>query len=512
MRRMGRCAAALSILIGTVAGCGGSETLIARYQAERLHWSAEREELTMRLVSREPDSLRLLHLLNSYRAVGNAVAIPQPIGRGEEERMQRGDLIRVIGTSELKSGDMAIEANRLDLAVEAADRVDAMAEGDTLLRRRADFLRLRTFRQFHRNEDAIAVMRKILDSYPPAIAPDLEEDPILSLPEAIVQLREAMRDEAGMRRAISDAGVYYRRQMDRAWPPVLEARILARLIRIAIARRDWDSALRDLNRLEALAQSEPSLRGQEGEIRYSMANIQTMKSGIDRVDEAVERLDRVTGDFPQSPFGARAAFDAGMLLENAGRLKEAVDHYWVASTLVQRDRDVAPHAAYRRALLEEKLGEWERSKILLESIPELYPDTEPAVQAPMALVRRYQRMGEPVAARASLRRAIRTYRSLLARDSTSIFASPYRWGIAQAQMALDQWSEALLTIDEMNRADPDHPLTAQGLLEGARLAEAHGMRERGADYLAEFLAVNPDAPEAAKARRDLARLRKTPMP
>lgn len=498
----------LTILSLAAAGCGDVNYLTERYQAERMYWMAEREEITARLSSERPDSLKLLALYEAYRAVGRAVRIPELTKQGERSTKLRKDVMRVIGTSELQAGSLALEANRFDLAMDTADRVDAMAEGDTLLQRRADYFRVRSLRQFRRSDEAIALMEEMLKRYEPILARNSEsEDPLLSYSEAIVELRGMMGDQKQVERALSEASAYYRGQLARNWPPSLEARLLWRLVRVEVSQEDWGSALRELERLEALAEGTPTLGDLEPEIRYSEAKIHAMRSKAGDPADAVEYLDRVTKDFPGSPFAARAAFEAGSLLERSGRKQEAVDHYRIASTQVSGDREVAPWAFYRRALLEEQLGDWERSKNLLLSIPLLYPDTEPAVEAPMAVARRYQRVGQHAAAENAFEKAIGTYQTLLTRDTTSIYAVAYRWGMAQAQIALNRRSEALRTIDEMARYDPSHPLTAEGLLRGARIAEVLGEKARAVDYLERFLAANRDSPEADEARRDLKRLR-----
>jgi regulator of sirC expression with transglutaminase-like and TPR domain len=61
-------------------------------------------------------------------------------------------------------------------------------------------------------------------------------------------------------------------------------------------------------------------------------------------------------------------------------------------------------------------------------------------------------------------------------------------------------------------SDPGHPLTLQGLLQGAKVAEAHGEDARAAAYLERYLAVNPTSPIAETIRAEAGRLRRTPIP
>ena len=182
--------------------------------------------------------------------------------------------------------------------------------------------------------------------------------------------------------------------------------------------------------------------------------------------------------YPQSPFAARAAHDAGTMLETHGLRDAALDRYRLISDRFGDNDDVAPDAAYRRALLEDLQGDWVRSKGLLEMIPVRYPESQAALDAPMAVVRHYQADGEVLAVQSSLRKAVSTYQDLIANRPKSPFRGGYRWSLAQAQFQMGEWNAGLATIDAMALNDPGHPLTPQGLLQAAKIAEDHDQRDR----------------------------------
>ena len=463
-----------AILLGAVAGCGDVDLLRARYEAERLYWRAARAEVTARLRDQKPDSTHLLALGASYRAIGARVTFANPPSASRAARRLRGDVIHVVGTAELQAGRLALEANRPELALAACDRVDSLAEGDSLLARDAAFFRITALRDGGRYDEAIEAMQELLRRYSPMLMhePALE-DPLFAIPEAIVLLRRSMGDRQGMDQAIDDACDYYQAQLARDWPPEVEASVRARLIRLELERGDQDAALSNLKRLQALARSTSSLSEVEPEVRYYEAKILALQLGDRDPNAAVARLDAVTRDFPGSPFAARAAFDAGAFLERIGRLREAAERYRIVTTQFAGNSEEAPRAAFRRAILEDELGDWQLSKSLLDQIPLRYPESQAAVEAPMAVVDRYRRVGDADAAQTALQRAVSTYQLLLTRDTTSTYAAAYRWGAAQAQIAIGEWQGALETIDDMARANPGHPFTSQGLLRGSKLAEAH---------------------------------------
>ena len=160
-------------------------------------------------------------------------------------------------------------------------------------------------------------------------------------------------------------------------------------------------------------------------------------------------------------------------------------------------------AIFRRAMLEEQIGNWEGAKNLLESIPVLYPDTRAALEAPLAIVSRYVRARDSKAAQAAVERAIATYESLASRDSTSTYAPLYRWNLFRCQVTLGNWKEAIGIVEDMARAYPEHPVVAQALLEGAQLANRNKDRDAARRLLSRFVVLYPKSPLISDVRREL---------
>ena len=490
-----------------VAGCSNSGPIRSRYTAERSYWSASRAEVATRMLGERPDSLVLLALRDVYRGVGSGVDLATFPVRTETQRAIRRDVKHVLASANLDAGRIALDANRLDLALEDCDRARGLADEDSFLRKTTDFFKVEALRDSRRDEEAVAAMQQILDQYQPVIPKDgIGEDPVLALPEAIVAILDEMGDGDRAARAIQEAEAYYRAQLQREWMPESEAGIRARLVRLELEERDWDAALSDLKRLQALAQSTPSLGQHEAEIHYFEATIKAKKLEGSDPSAAVAPLDEVVMQYPQSPFAARAAHDAGLMLEDHGRKREALERYRIISERFGDNGDVAPDAAYRRALLEDQMGDWVHSKNLLEMIPIRYPESQAALDAPMAVVRHYEAAGESDAVRASLRKAAGTYQGLIVSRSKSPFRGGYRWCLAQVQFQQGQWNAGLSTIDAMAAGDPGHPLTSQGLLQAAKVAEAHDQKDRAAGYLKLYLSLHPDPARVAEVQRQLDRL------
>ncbi len=495
-------AGTLILLLATV-GCGEIGSMAERYRVERAIWWARHTEASARLGAQRPDSTALLGLREEYLAVPAQARHPYVRGKSEADREIGRETARLVGHAELQAARLAVEANRADLALDQMAKVAAMADADSLVRREADFFRVGTLRQSRRYAEAIQALKEILTRYqpaPPRRAGDV--DPILSVPEGIVRLARDMGDAEGAKRELGAAGDYYRALLRRPQPPELEAQILARLVAVELEQADWNGAARDLAALEKLATSTPALAPVIPEVRYSQAKLVAVRSR--NLSQASALLDRLASDYPESPFAARAILESGALLEQIGRKAAALARYRSAAGKYPGDLAVAPAATFRQAMLTEQLGDWEQAKNLLESIPVKYPGTEASIEAPVAIAKRYARVGNREAAESAVRRAIVVYQGMIVRDTTSAAVPVLRWSIIRCYNTIGEWGEALAWTDRMISEDMGNPLTAEALLEGARVANAHGLRDRAKGYLTEFLDHYPKSPLAPSVRQELA--------
>jgi hypothetical protein len=123
-------------------------------------------------------------LREPYLDVGRKVEIPKvTASSSKDDSTVARDIMRLVGNAELQAARLAVTANRPDIAIETMKRVQAMAEGDTLMLRRADFFLVGTLRQYKRYGEAVALMRSMLERYPPIPSgTSEEEDAILAIP------------------------------------------------------------------------------------------------------------------------------------------------------------------------------------------------------------------------------------------------------------------------------------------------------------------------------------------
>ena len=500
----------LVLLLAFWTGCGQVDNTARRYKAEKLFWTAQRAEETVRLKG-APDSTTLLGLRDAYLKPMKEVPPPYIRGTSEKDRKAGLEILHVVANSRLQAARLAVQANRPDMALSEMTGIMNMAEGDTSLERGVDFFRLATLRQFKRGEESIALMRDMLKRFKPQPQADENNaDPILEIPSAIVRTHREMGDSAGARAAALEAVAYYRAHLSEPYPSTMQAQIYSNLVKVEIEQGDYKSALTNLEALRKIAASNKALQSMEGEIRYSEAKISAgMNSKKDPV-AAAAMFDKVANDFPGTPAASHALFDAATILEIGGKKKEALERYRLCMTKYPNDPEIAPIAFFRRAMLEDQVGDWETAKGILESIPVRFPESQGAVEAPLAIAKHYVRVGDPEAATNALIRSVTTYRSLIARDTTSSYCPVYRWSILQSYLYMKSWPNALKAVDDMAARDLGHPLGAQALLQGATVAHQQGQDLRARGYLEKFIASYPKSPILPQVRKRLEGMGKSP--
>jgi tetratricopeptide (TPR) repeat protein len=484
----------------TMAGCADLGLRAACFRAEKLLWQARREEQRMRLGGARPDSAGVARLRALYRRVRDEIPVPPPDTTAPLPTQRlRLSLSRVIGEAELSGTRLALEARRPGEAVEKARWLMTFAGQDTFLRREAHLRVIDALQGLRQYDEAARQMWIALEEYPPVPPrkPD-EEDPILKMPELIAMLHQQLGDTAAVRADLRRGIDYFERLLTRHPTPLLEAQVRARLTRAQADAGDRAGALATIEALDRLVSSTPALSSARAEILCSKGDLQAMPGGNPRA--AVAAYEEVIKEYPNSPFAPRALVGAAVVEESAGEVKEAIARYRTVLGRYGSDEVNGPIAMFRTAMLRERLGDWQEAKQVLESAPLRYPKTRVAMEAPIAIVQHYQRVHDNQGIRAAFAKAIETYQHLIAADSTNIMNVGFRWNIARCYAALDRWNEALATIDEMSERDHGSELTANAVLEAARICGRLGNEQRRRAYLMRYLADYPSAPQAGTVR------------
>ncbi|HEU4335576.1 MAG TPA: tetratricopeptide repeat protein [Candidatus Eisenbacteria bacterium] len=492
-------------LAALLVGCGDAREQSLLYRCEMIYYKARKADEALRLGGARPDTIALAALRNQYLGVRKIAPGPYTVEGDSARRERAAGILRVVGLAETQAARIALEMRRPDLTLASAGWLKEQAGADSSATRQAAFMTVAALQGLRRFEDAVKEMKEILERYPPQATTSVDdEDPILGLPQAIVDLRANLADEAGAARERREAQAYFQRLLERRQPPLLEVQIRMRLLRTLLDLEQPGRALEQTNALETLIAATPQLKPHLAEIQFAKGKILTVLQRDP--SDGIEILERVATDFPKSPIAPRAIYEAGLAYESSGRFKEALAHYEMVIERFPDAPDVAPLCMYRTALVQDRLGDWGRSKRTLEAIPIRYPRSQAAAEAPTAVIQHYLRENQKTAAKMYLPRAYEQYRSLATRDSTGRFAMLYRLKMFQVASMREDSTAMYAVAEDMLRRDPRHPYTAQILIGAARAAAEGGNPNRSARYWRRFLQEFPYSPLADGAKRELKRL------
>ena len=495
--RLGMAVIGLTLL----AGCSQLDGMATRFRVERMLFEAQRTETRLRIGKAAPDSATLLRIYFEYRKPRLNFRAPYFAGSGAGAEKIRRDITRQIGLAELAASRTALQAHRPDLAIESARWVVTVAGTDTVLAREGYVAMVFTLRALRAFDEAIITMRAMLERFPPAEprSPD-QEDPILNIPDAIIELRGETADSSMVGQDRAYAVAYYRRLLAAHPSPFLESQVRARLSRTLLEAGDANAAFAEVSTLRALVQRTPGLRSLEPEILYTEGRIRGMQKDF---KSALSIYDGIAKTHPASPFAARALLDAAVIAERVGKPGDAIARYRAILDRPNPDPAIASVASYRMAMVMDQIGRWEDAKQVLEGIPTQYPRSRAGVEAPFAIVEHYNRARQPDAAKAALAKAIDTYRVLIRQDTVSAYATVYRWNTLRAQAALGRAKDALSTVDQMAENDRGAPITSEALFQGAQIALGIGDKVKSDVYLQRIVMEYPRSPRAAGIRKYL---------
>jgi len=500
--RTGRVRRILVLAAAVLAsGCGVAERRAERYRVEQAIYRAEKDQTEAFLDRSRPDSATVLRVSEGYRRVRDVAKAPFLRGT-EKERAIGRQTLQLVAAAQSQAARYQMMAARPDLAIASGEWIEANAEGDSMTMRRGDFVIAGALRGMGKGDEAVERLRTILRRYEPVPPPKgtSQEDELLAVPEMMAQVRLDAGDRDGAMRELDYGIGYYKGLLSKPRDPMLEALIRARIVRTSLELKRVGDATEQVAALERLVASNPELKSLTPELRYSRAKIVLLNNGRD--PQGIAMLEQFARDFPKHSLAQRALFDAAVYLESAKRFPQALADYREVVARDPSNLEVAPAALFRQAMLEEQTGAWAQAKATLESIPVKYPRTQAALEAPITIAMRYYARGDKEAARAALARANATYREMIDKDSTSVWAVACRFNIVKGHMSLGEWDQALAAVDDMVIHNPRHPYTAQALLDAARVANANRQKDRAAGYLQQYLESFPGSPLAAQVRRE----------
>jgi len=237
------------------------------------------------------------------------------------------------------------------------------------------------------------------------------KDVFLGVPLVLVRLYADREDWESYERFGSTAEQFYTRVAE-TWPDeLIAAKAVYSRVMIRLQQERWREAIADID----LLVGNDTFESQRGQLLLLKGEILAYALDDVRAGEAV--LSELVAAHPGTPAGFAAQFNLASLGLQRGDERRGLE---MLRELEGGDRvptEVSARAMLTRALYLERQDRWNEALSLLRRLMRLFPETDPAVEAPLVITRHYIGTGEPHLAKRNLDRATMYYTSLLERRS-----------------------------------------------------------------------------------------------
>ncbi len=448
------------LLVLSVSACG-REDLHRRFQAERARYWAERSALRYSLEA-DPLVRRRYHRTGmAYLRVAQEADTTGLGARGDPRVLS--ELVDLRSWGLLRAGDAFLRSGRFDLGDEQLAK--AQVEGSARTRAQAALLRAEAERA--REEWGLALRRtrefhEILRAAPSADCLDTE---VLGTPITLVEdLVAAGRDSLLLEARREGHHFYAWVQEQWSGQPCAErAAFLDH--RIDLSAHDWEAALKGLDLYEAR-----SLRpADRWNATFDRAEILAQGLGVYLpADSLYAEVAARAGDEGLRGLATLRRCEIAVL---QGRPTDALRELKAVEKEFPNQTQIVASAIFRRAELQEQLGDWARAQRLFRRVIQRYPATEPGLQAPLRLVELHRRRGDQRGLRGALSHAEDQYQRLIAgHSSTSPVAVQARRKLVQCFLQEDKIQEALYELEQLHHILGGSLAGGEALLDAARVA------------------------------------------
>jgi len=409
-----RMALVMAGLVVFVNGCRTHDDVHARYTLERLLWKAQVQERKINIAfirASQRDLALAIDLLSEVVAYDplsmydtsdwdpgvagdirrirlvSRIALANLYFLSEQYR-EAGDFY----TNTLKEANLDFQ-KQLDVRLNLVRTVYLTGESDMLEQQCAAI-----FEELNDSEDFWAGKFPLKDVF-------------LGIPLVLVRLYADREDWDNYEQFGRTAEEFYTR-VAQAWPDdLIAAKALYSRVMVKLQQERWRDAIADI---DLLVQNK-TFEARKGQLLLLKGEILAYAMDDVRAGEAV--LSELAAKHSRTPAGFAAQFNLASLRLQRGDERRGLE---MLRELEGGDRvpaEVAARAMITRARYLERQERWNEALPLLRRLMRLFPNTDPAVEAPLVITLHYIGTGEPHLAKRNLDRATMYYTSLLERQS-----------------------------------------------------------------------------------------------
>lgn len=415
---MRRSFAAVVLFVPLVASCAPVDGVLTRYRLERELWRAQFYERRINIAFARASSPDIRRAIDAFQRLLADDPLSTPAAAAWNPDVV-SDIRQLRVSAQIGLANLYFLSDRYS---EAGTLYSRTVESGSLSLHRAMDARLGAARSLYLAGETSAVMEQCAAIFHQLLeTPDfwghdsaVNED-FLNVPVALVRMYVENGDSARANEYARLAAVFYARLASERPKTRLGWQARLGAIQLHLVRREWNAAVDAVDSVLA----DPSQQaGAPDGLMLLAAEIHGF--ALDDTSRAYRALGEVIHRFAGTGSASAARYDIGTLRAAHGDPEGATLMFRAVESDPNAEPAIAARATVSHAAILERQGDWDGAFTLLKRVQLLYPYTDAAIDAPMAITRHYARMGETQLARRSLDRARDYYLSLL--DKASQFA------------------------------------------------------------------------------------------
>jgi tetratricopeptide (TPR) repeat protein len=409
-----RTAMLLAGLLLATSGCRTREDVNARYALERLSWRAQVQERKINIAFIKASQRDLALAIERL----NEVVAYDPLSRYDTSDWDPS-VVRDIRRIRLVSRVALANLYFLSEQYREAEDFYSQMIGDAVLDFQKEMdVRLNLVRTVYLRgesdlleEQCAAIFEEIKNSEDFWSGKYQLKDVYLGIPLVLSRMYAEREDSDKHREFSREAEQFYTR-VARTWPgELVAAKAIYSRVMIRLQHERWEDALSDIETL----MGDDVFESRWGELLLLKGEI--LAYAMDRVGEGRAVFTQLLEERPRTPAAFAAQYNLASITLDSGGERDGLEMLRELEAGKEVPAEIAARAMLARARYLERKARWDEALPLFRRLTKLYPSTESAVEAPLAVTRHYLATGEKTLARRNLERATEYYASLLERQS-----------------------------------------------------------------------------------------------
>jgi tetratricopeptide (TPR) repeat protein len=476
---------ALAALAASV-GCGADGEFVRRFEAERLRWRADREEVRLRAAGELGDRELSVILRARHGEIALSFGASEPPSAGELDNEDTRLRYRIAGASALYRADLGARFGSSEEALGEYEEIARVYGFDRELACRA---RLGEGRVRERTGDlagALTSFEQVLAIRPAwRVSEDAQETEVFADPllldleiHCLLLLRETS-DPARFRARLAEVEGQARERIVRAGTEKIATTLAQRLAEILFLEERWAEGCAQL---EQAAGKMPA-GGERASLLVRLGEVR--RDAMKDPEEAEAAFDRAADDGLGTPVAAQARLRLAQLIMGAGRAAEALAVVEdVLATSPSRVEMWRAEALLTKARCLKTLGRWEDALPVLASVPAADPASPLGLVALEEMVIRMRSLYTPELAVQGAEDAVAVAERVP--PVVPPVEPRFSWDEwRRARTERERWKEAVSFLRAIEEWWPDAPFASAALEQGVRLANERAHDESLARRLAQ---------------------------